>query len=124
MRNRKPTNASGTIMSLARKIKRQYERETRKRDMVELYQHMDLATARLERNYKEAQIAEDAKNMTVAMYFLFGLALHKVYGFGALRLMRVFEMVDKEIGSWRRGEVTAAQLQKRLYDETGVDLQL
>lgn len=111
-------------MSLARKIKRQYERETRKRDMVELYQHMDRATARLERNYKEAQIAEDARNMTVAMYFLFGLALHKVYGFGALRLMRVFEMVDKEVGSWRRGEVTAAQLQKRLYDETGVDLQL
>jgi len=111
-------------MSLARKIKRQYERETRKRDMVELYQHMDRATARLERNYKEAQIAEDAKNMTVAMYFLFGLALHKMYGFGALRLMRVFEMVDEEIGSWRRGEVSAAQLQKRLYEETGVDLQL
>lgn len=111
-------------MSLTRKLKRQYERETRKRDMVELYQHMDRATARLERNYREAQIAEDARNMTVAMYFLFGLALHKVYGFGAIRLMRVFEMVDKEVGSWRRGEVTATQLQKRLYDETGVDLQL
>ena len=44
-------------MSLTRKLKRQYERQTRKKDMVELYQHMDRATARLERNYKEAQIA-------------------------------------------------------------------
>lgn len=111
-------------MSLTRKLKRQYERQTRKKDMVELYQHMDRATARLERNYKEAQIAEDARNMTVAMYYLFGLGLHQVYGFSALRLSRLFEWVDNELGTWRRGSVTTAQLQKRLFDETGVDLQI
>ena len=111
-------------MSLARKLKREYERKNRRKDMQELYAHVDRVTANMDREYKEAAITEDAKNMTVAMYYLFGLGLHQVYGFSALRLSRLFEWVDNELGTWRRGSVTTAQLQKRLFDETGVDLQI
>lgn len=78
----------------------------------------------MDKEYKEAQITEDAKNMSIAMYYLFGLGLHEIYGFSALRLSRLFEWVDNELGTWRRDEVIIQKLKQRLYDETGVQIEL
>lgn len=111
-------------MSLTRRLKREYERKNRKKEMSELYAHVDRVSARMDKEYKEAQLTEDAKNMSVAMYYLFGLGLHEIYGFSALRLSRLFEWVDAELGTWRRDEVTIQKLKQRLYDETGVQIEL
>ena len=116
------------MSSLTRKLKRKFERDTRRREMKDLYAHVDRVSlkteAKLRREYQEARIMEDAKNMTIAMYYLFGVGLHEIYGFSALRLSRIFEWVDDELGKWRRGEIRVEDLQKKLYADTGIDLQI
>lgn len=116
------------MSSLTRKLKRKFERDTRRREMKDLYAHVDRVSleteAELRREYQEARITEDAKNMTIAMYYLFGIQLHKLFGFGGQRCLRLFDAVDQELGTWRRGEIRVEDLRKELFDAIGIDLRL
>lgn len=115
-------------MGLTRQLKRKFERDNRRRDMKDLYAHVDRVTAenqrQLRKEYEEARIDEDTKNMTYSMYYLFGICLHEIYGFGGQRCLRLFEAVDKELGSWRAGETHVEDLRKQLYDAVGIDIVL
>lgn len=62
--------------------------------------------------------------MTIAMYYLFGIQLHKLFGFGGQRCLRLFDAVDQELGTWRRGEIRVEDLRKELFDAIGIDLRL
>lgn len=119
----------GTVtMGQLRRLKRQFERDSRKKSMKELYEHCDRVSEQQERElreeYKKAAIDQDVKNMTYAMYYLFGVHLHDDFGFGGKRLLRLFESVDKEIATWASGGITTGQLQQKLFDTTGIDLRL
>lgn len=115
-------------MGLTRQLKRKFARENRKRDMKDLYAHVDRVTAeqqrQLRKEYEEARIDEDTRNMTYSMYYLFGICLHEIYGFGGQRCLRLFEAVDRELGTWRAGETNVAGLRKKLYDAIGIDIVL
>ena len=115
-------------MGLTRQLKRKFARDNRKREMKDLYAHVDRVTAenqrQLRKEYEEARIDEDTKNMTYAMYYLFGLGLHDEFGFGGQRCLRLFNWVDRELGTWRAGEINTAGLRKKLYDAIGIDVVL
>ena len=115
-------------MGQLRKLKRQFERDSRKKTMKELYEHCDRVSEQQERElrqqYKKAANDQDVKNMVYAMYYLFGVHLHDEFGFGGKRLLRLFESVDREIATWASGGITTGQLQQKLFDTTGIDLRL
>lgn len=73
-------------MGLTRQLKRKFARDNRKREMKDLYAHVDRVTAehqrQLRKEYEEARIDEDTKNMVYAMYYLMGIGLHEQFGFG------------------------------------------
>ena len=115
-------------MGLTRQLKRKFARDNRKREMKDLYAHVDRVTAehqrQLRKEYEEARIDEDTKNMVYAMYYLMGIGLHEQFGFGGQRCLRLFNWVDRELGTWQAGEINTAGLRKKLYDAIGIDVVL
>lgn len=115
-------------MGSLRKLKRKFERDNRHKSMAELYAHVDRVSdqnmAQLRKEYEQARIDEDTKNMVYSMYYLMGCGLHEVFGFGGRRCLRLFNWIDQELGTWQRGEVSVADLRKRLYDAIGIDIRL
>ena len=115
-------------MGSLRKLKRKFERDNRHKSMAELYAHVDRVSDRqmrdLRKEYEEARIDEDTKNMTYAMYYLFGIQLHELFGFGGQRCLRLFEGVDRELGTWREGGVSVEDLRKKLQDAIGIEIRL
>lgn len=115
-------------MGSLRKLKRKFERDNRHKSMAELYAHVDRVSdqnmAQLRKEYEQARIDEDTKNMVYSMYYLMGCGLHEVFGFGGRRCLRLFDWIDQELGTWQRGEVSVADLRKRLYDAIGIDIRL
>lgn len=116
------------MSSATRRLRRAQEQELRKLKIKDLERSYDQVVQRqheqLREEYKKAAIDQDVKNMTYAMYYLFGVHLHDEFGFGGKRLLRLFESVDKEIATWASGGITTGQLQQKLFDTTGIDLQL
>ena len=94
-------------MGSLRKLKRKFERDNRHKSMAELYAHVDRVSdqnmAQLRKEYEQARIDEDTKNMVYAMYYLIGCGLHEVFGFGGRRCLRLFDWIDRELGTWQRG---------------------
>lgn len=115
-------------MGSLRKLKRKFERDNRHKSMAELYAHVDRVSdqnmAQLRKEYEQARMDEDTKNMVYSMYYLMGCGLHEVFGFGGRRCLRLFNWIDQELGTWQRGEVSVADLRKRLYDAIGIDIRL
>lgn len=115
-------------MSLIRKLKRKYERDNRHRDMRELYAHVDMVSERqkreLQKEYREAAMSEDAKNSSIAMYYLFGIHLHKLFGFGGQRCLRLFEAIDRDLGTWKEGNIEIEDLREELKQAIGIDVRL
>ena len=115
-------------MGLTRQLKRKFARDNRKREMKDLYAHVDRVTAehqrQLRKEYEDARIDEDTRNMTYSMYYLFGICLHEQFGFGGQRCLRLFNWIDQELGTWRAGEINTAGLRKKLYDAIGIDVVL
>ena len=115
-------------MGSLRKLKRKFERDNRHKSMAELYAHVDRVSdqnmAQLRKEYEQARIDEDTKNMVYSMYYLMGVGLHEIYGFGGKRCLKLFNWIDQELGTWQRGEVSVADLRKRLYDAIGIDIRL
>lgn len=115
-------------MGSLRKLKRKFERDNRHKSMAELYAHVDRVSdqnmAQLRREYEQARIDEDTRNMVYSMYYLMDCGLHEIFGFGGQRCLRLFNWIDQELGTWQRGEVSVADLRKRLYDAIGIDIRL
>lgn len=115
-------------MGKLRALKRKFERDNRHKSMQELYAHVDRVNdqnmAQLRREYEQARVDEDTKNMVYSMYYLMGCGLHEVFGFGGKRCLRLFNWIDQELGTWQRGEVSVADLRKRLYEAIGIDIRL
>lgn len=115
-------------MGSLRKLKRKFERDNRHKSMQALYAHVDRVNdqnmAQLRKEYEEARIDEDTKNMTYAMYYLMGLGLHKLFGFGGQRCLRLFSWIDEELGTWREGGVSVDDLRKQLQDAIGIEIRL
>lgn len=116
------------MSSATRRLRRAQEQELRKLKIKDLERSYDQVVQRqheqLQREYREAAIDQDVKNMTYAMYYLFGVHLHDDFGFGGKRLLRLFKSVDREIATWASGGITTGQLQQKLFDTTGIDLRL
>ena len=114
--------------SLGRSLKRKFERDNRKNDMRVVWDKLQSSTEhvyrRLSEEQRQHQLDEDNRNMTIAMYYLFGIALHDVYGFGEQRVMRVYNAVDAELGRWRAGETTVETLRQKLKDTVNIDVQV
>ena len=115
-------------MGSLRKLKRKFERDNRHREMKDLFAYADRISERqeqkLRQEYKEARIDEDTKNMTYAMYYLMGLGLHEIFGFGGQRCLRLFNWIDEELGTWREGGVSVDDLRKKLQDAIGIEIRL
>lgn len=112
--------------SLRRSLKRKFERENRKNDMRAVWNKLENSSEYVYRRLAEEQrthmIDEDNRNMTIAMYYLFGIALHEVYGFGEQRIMRVYNAIDTELGLWRAGETTIESLHDKLKNTVNIDI--
>ena len=91
-----------------RALRRQIEKKRRKESVKQMWQEMrneiKIASrsteAKLLKEQEEARMSEDAVNSSMAMYYLFGVHLHRIYGFGQQRLLRLFDAVDKSLGEW------------------------
>lgn len=60
------------------------------------------------------------KNKIVELYFnVFAEQLHKHFGFGSQRIMKLWRCVDARIGDIAQGSTTKEELEKELEKEIG-----
>ncbi len=115
-----------------RSLKRNVKRTVMNSNMKEIQSKILLASADVEEALKREQkqrleefyddeVKRHSGAMGLAMYFMFGIQLHRVYGFGAQRLSRLFQAVDEAMAGFNSGEFSEDDLIKQLYDETGID---
>lgn len=125
------------MSSLVRKTKRHMKRQAIKRPMSDFYAKLDKTSelvdielkARQDRaleNFYDTEVREFTNSMSLAMYYQFGLQLHKLFGFGAKRLARLFQAVDASMEEFQQMTFADKQsfnraLAQQLYDETGID---
>jgi len=57
-------------------------------------------------------------------YTCFSLGMHRLYGFGAERILRVLKFVDEQYAKLNSGEATMESLAEELKRECGVELQI
>lgn len=125
------------MSSLVRKTKRHMKRQAIKRPMSDFYAKLDKTSelvdielkARQDRaleTFYDTEVREFTNSMSLAMYYQFGLQLHRLYGFGAIRLSRLFQAVDASMEEFQQMTFADKQsfnkaLAQQLYDETGID---
>ncbi len=101
-------------MGRAERRRRERNDRIRKRKEKILISREDLGRVKRE-------ITDDISNFSVeVMMTAFALAEHRLYGFGAKRIMRSLEYIDGIMGEVGRGEATVEELAEQLKDETGV----
>lgn len=71
----------------------------------------------LARQHRNENVSSAIRDITPQFYASMALALHRVYGFGAIRIARVLEET-KEI--WVEFEGRGKELTNVCYEETGV----
>ena len=69
-------------------------------------------------------VDKDTHDLVSAMYYLIGLALKQEYGFGATRVMRVYQNIDNQLEKWQSGELKSTDFRQMAMDEIGIDLQI
>ena len=119
-------------MGNLRKLKRDMRRKAAKHDIGSMEAEIITASKKVEDLLRaeqkemadkifEEQVKHQTQAMSLAMYYFFGIQLHRVFGFGAKRLLKLFEAVDGEMSRYISGEVDTTDLERRLYEETGID---
>ena len=73
----------------------------------------------LARQHRNENISSAIRDITPQFYASMALALHRVYGFGAIRIARVLEET-KEI--WVEFEGRGKELTNACYEETGIHI--
>lgn len=71
--------------------------------------------------YLRGIMREHTGDMAMCMYYMFGIQLHRLFGFGAHRLVRLYDEVDREMKGWGDRKFDRAELERQLYEETGID---
>ena len=71
----------------------------------------------LARQHRNENVSSAIRDITPQFYASMALALHRVYGFGAIRIARVLEET-KEI--WEEFEGRGKELTNACYEETGI----
>lgn len=71
----------------------------------------------LARQHRNENVSSAIRDITPQFYASMALALHRVYGFGAIRIARVLEET-KEI--WVEFEGRGKELANACYEETGI----
>ena len=109
-------------MSLSRKYRRSMERKLLKdKDpMAEIKR----ASSEVYERLHDRAVDKDTHDLVSAMYYLIGLALKQEYGFGATRVMRVYQNIDNQLEKWQSGELKSTDFRKMAMDELGIDLQI
>lgn len=68
----------------------------------------------------QEKVLNDERVETI--FCLFALALHQLYGFGAIRTNRVLLAVDANMKAWREGRIGYKDLRAKVNDEIGLDI--
>lgn len=117
------------MSSLNRKLRRQIQRRDRmstKEFRDEIVQTSQEVYQRLAEEQRRHIVEEDSKNGAKIMYLLFGLILHREFGFGQKRIMKAYDAIDAEMASWSDGQEGTERVFDRLIrqvkDETGIDI--
>ena len=71
--------------------------------------------------YLKDIVRANSGDMAMCMYYMFGIQLHRLFGFGANRLARLYDEVDREMKGWGDRKFDRADLERQLYEETGID---
>lgn len=94
----------------------------------ELRESSESVYKQLEKEQKERIVAEDSKHGVKIMYLLFGLILHREFGFGQQRIMKAYQAIDAEMSSWSQrtegNEEIFDRLIRQLKEETGIDVEV
>lgn len=109
-------------MSLGRKYRRAMERKLLKnRDpMMEIKR----ASSEVYEQLHSRTVDKDTHDLVSAMYYLIGIALKEEYGFGAIRVTRIYQNIDAHLEDWQNGRLTSRDFRKMAIDELGIDLQV
>ena len=109
-------------MSLSRKYRRAMERKLLKdkNPMAEIKR----ASSEVYEQLHNRAVDKDTHDLVSAMYYLIGLALKQEYGFGAMRVMRVYQNIDNQLEKWQTGELKSTDFRRMAMDELGIDLQI
>lgn len=107
-------------MGISRKYRRMLEKKCRrdKDPMAEIKRASEEVYNKLNQN----KIDRETHDLVSAMYYLVGISLHREYGWGSTRIMRVYEHIDQELAAWQDGSADAARFRQILEDETGIRL--
>ena len=109
-------------MSLSRKYRRAMERKLMKdKDpMAEIKR----ASSEVYERLHDRAVDKDTHDLVSAMYYLIGMALKQEYGFGATRVMRVYQNIDEQLEKWQSGELKSTDFRRRAREELGIELQI
>lgn len=69
---------------------------------------------------KQEQVLNDGR--AEAMFLLFILLLHRHFGFGQKRCLRIMQGVDDMMGLWLKGELDLYKLRQMVRDEVGIEI--
>ena len=119
-------------MGRLRKLKRSLKRKYMNQDSMDINEKIRIASDRVtselraEQNRKleefyDNEIMRHSGAMSMTMYFLFGIQLHRIYGFGAKRLSVLFQAVDDAMAGFTEGKISEEDMARVLYEETGID---
>lgn len=107
-------------MGIGRKYRRMMEKKMRreKNPMAEIKRASEEVYERLNKR----EIDRETHDLVSAMYYLVGISLHREYGWGSTRIMRVYEHIDQELAKWQDGSADAKRFREILEEEVGIKL--
>ena len=108
-------------MSLSRKYRRAMERRMNKTDPMVAIKR---ASEGVYEQLHQEKVDKDTHDLVSAMYYLIGIALKEEYGFGAVRVTRIYQNIDAHLEDWQNGKLTSRDFRKKAMDELGIDLQI
>lgn len=115
-------------MGIARKIRRNLERQRNKASAEEWNRRLDIAARKVQAEVKaetyDVLQDEKTKDMFTAMYYLFGIHAARLFSLDGSQVMELYKAVDEEIGSWKAGEVFTDDLVRVLAEETGIEVSI
>lgn len=113
-------------MSANRKYRRALERKLikDKDPMAAIKEQSQRVYEELHRDMMNRPVDSDTHDLVSAMYYLFGLALKREYGFGPQRVLRAYRFIDNELAKWQSGQMKGTDFRKMTMEEVGIDLQI
>ncbi len=107
-------------VGISRKYRRMLEKKFKKdKDpMAEIKR----ASESVYQQLNQKKVDRETHDLVSAMYYLVGISLHREYGWGPTRIMRVYEHIDQELAKWQDGSADAGRFREILEEEVGIKL--